>query len=51
MAFGELLGISSIGPFMALVADMQLLETNVTLKQIYQATGLTNSQEFLFLAV
>lgn len=28
MAFMELLGIASIGPFMALVADMQLLETN-----------------------
>lgn len=49
MAFGELLGIASIGPFMALVADMQLLETNATLKQIYQATGLGNPQDFLFL--
>ena len=50
MAFGELLGIASIGPFMALVADVQLLETNATLKQIYQATGLTNPQDFLFFA-
>lgn len=49
MAIMELVGIASIGPFMALVADMQLLETNATLKQIYQATGLGNPQDFLFL--
>lgn len=49
MAFGELLSIASIGPFMALVADMQLLETNITLKRIYQATGFNQPQDFLFL--
>lgn len=49
MAFGELLGIASIGPFMALVADIQLLETNPVLKGIYSATGLENPEDFLFL--
>ena len=50
MAFMELLGIASIGPFMALVADTQLLETNVILNQIYIASGVATHTEFLFIA-
>lgn len=49
MAFMELLGIASIGPFMALVADMQLLETNSILNRIYIASGVNTHTDFLFL--
>lgn len=48
MAFMELVGIASIGPFMALIANMELLETNAFLSQIYRATGLSNPNDFLF---
>ena len=49
MAFMELLGIASIGPFMALVADMQLLETNAILNRIYVASGVSTHTDFLFI--
>lgn len=48
MAFMELIGIASIGPFMALVADTNLLENNVTLNKIYLLSGLSNPSDFLF---
>ncbi|WP_287022058.1 ABC transporter ATP-binding protein [Psychrobacter sp.] len=50
MAFMELLGIASIGPFMALVADTQLLETNEILNRVYIASGTATHTEFLFIA-
>lgn len=50
MAIMELLGIASIGPFMALVADMQLLETNPLLNKLYLASGMATHTDFLFLA-
>ena len=50
MAFMELLGIASIGPFMALVADTQLLETNSILNQMYTASGMATHTDFLFIA-
>jgi HlyD family secretion protein len=49
MAFMELLGVASIGPFMALVADMQLLETNEFLNSIYVASGVSTHTDFLFI--
>lgn len=49
MAFMELLGIASIGPFMALVADVQLLETNSTLNKVYLASGVSTHTDFLFI--
>ena len=49
MAIMELLGIASIGPFMALVADMQLIETNFIINKFYLASGMTNHKDFLFL--
>lgn len=48
MAFMELIGIASIGPFMALVADTNLLENNATLNKIYLLSGLSNPSDFLF---
>src|SRR5690625_2041331 len=49
MAFLELVGIASIGPFMALVADIDLIHTNATLQQVYLFTGLDDPMDFLFL--
>lgn len=50
MAIMELFGIASIGPFMALVADPQLIETNATLAKLYEFSGLTSANQFLFAA-
>lgn len=49
MAVMELLGIASIAPFMSLVADMQLLETNAILNKIYLFSGIDSHEHFLFL--
>lgn len=48
MAVMELFGIASIGPFMALVADPKLIETNHTIATIYQFSGLQSTNQFLF---
>lgn len=48
MAFTELLGIASIAPFMALVGDISILETNGVFAQLYQMSGLNNPMDFLF---
>ena len=48
MAFTELLGIASIAPFMALVGDISILETNGLFAQLYQMSGLNNPMDFLF---
>ena len=39
MAFAEIAGVVSIGPFMALVGDMSQLQGDGRLAQIYTATG------------
>ena len=48
MAFTEILGIASIAPFMALVGDISLLETNGIFARLYQVSGLNNPMDFLF---
>tara|TARA_R100001129_G_scaffold179391_1_gene156151 strand:+ start:744 stop:2603 length:1860 start_codon:yes stop_codon:yes gene_type:complete len=48
MAFAELAGVASIGPFMALVGDISLLQGDGTLAQIYTLSGFENPREFLF---
>lgn len=48
MAFLELVGIASIGPFMALVADINLLETSTVYKTLYEFSGITDPMDFLF---
>lgn len=50
MAFTELLGIASIAPFMALVGDISVLETNSVFAQLYQLSSLNNPIDFLFYA-
>ena len=48
MAILEVVGIASIGPFMAIVSDGSLIEKNPLLKQLYQYSGSGTEQEFLF---
>lgn len=50
MAFTELVGIASIAPFMALVGDISLLETNAIYARVYQWSGVTDPMDFLFYA-
>jgi len=50
MAFTELLGIASIAPFMALVGDISILQTNGIFAKLYQLSGLNNPTDFLFYA-
>lgn len=47
MAFAEVVGVASIGPFMAVVGDMGQLKGNGTLAQLYQASGLDHPRQFL----
>jgi len=48
MAFAEIAGVVSIGPFMALVGDMSQLQGEGRFAQFYQATGATSPEQFLF---
>ena len=50
MAFTELLGIASIAPFMALLGDISILETNSIFAELYQISGLNDPMDFLFYA-
>lgn len=48
----EVLGIASIMPFMAVVADPSIIETNVYLNRLYVTVGTEDPQQFLvFLGV
>lgn len=48
MAFAEIAGVLSIGPFMAVVGDMQQLEGTGILAQLYQRSGAESHEQFLF---
>lgn len=48
MAFTELLGIASIAPFMALVGDISILESEGIFAKLYQMSGLNTPTDFLF---
>jgi len=48
MAFAEIAGVVSIGPFMALVGDISQLQGEGRLADLYRATGLEDPREFLF---
>jgi len=50
MAFAELGGVLSIGPFMALVGDMSQLQGNSVVGDIYRLSGLEDPRTFLFWA-
>ena len=50
MALLDTIGIASILPFMAVLTNPNLIETNDILNKMYQASnmfGVTNNQEFL----
>ena len=52
MAFLEMLGLISILPFMAVLSNPEIVETNAILKAAFKFTniyGIENSQQFLFL--
>jgi ABC-type multidrug transport system fused ATPase/permease subunit len=48
MAFAEVAGVAAIGPFMALVGDMDQLQGEGMLAQFYLDTGFESPQQFLF---
>ncbi len=48
MAFTELLGIASIAPFMALVGDISILESEGVFAKLYQMSGVNSPTDFLF---
>jgi ABC-type bacteriocin/lantibiotic exporter with double-glycine peptidase domain len=48
MSLFDVLGVASILPFMAVLANPELIETNIILAKIYQTLGFTNSDQFLF---
>ena len=52
MAFLEMLGLVSILPFMAMLSNPEVIETNKFIKEIYIYStyfGVQNNQQFLFL--
>lgn len=52
MAFLDMLGLISILPFMAVLSNPEIVETNATLKAVFQFTniyGIKSNQQFLFL--
>ena len=52
MAFIDMLGVASILPFMSVLANPSLIETNSFLSSMFQATsaiGIKTTQEFIFL--
>lgn len=48
MSFAELAGVASIGPFMALVGDMSLLEGEGVGGRLYAMSGIDEPENFLF---
>ena len=51
MAFVDMMGVASILPFMAVLANPSLIETNSILNTMYQTSSIfkvDNNQEFLF---
>lgn len=49
IAIMEVVGIASIGPFIALVSDPNLIQTNTVYKTIYEFTGIASPNKFLTL--
>ena len=48
MSFAEIASVVSIGPFMALVGDISLLQGEGRMANLYRATGFENPRDFLF---
>ncbi|MDL2283918.1 ATP-binding cassette domain-containing protein [Oxalobacter sp. OttesenSCG-928-P03] len=48
MAMFDVVGVASIMPFMAVLANPQVIESNIMLARLYNSMGYTNPQHFLF---
>jgi ABC-type multidrug transport system fused ATPase/permease subunit len=48
MALLDVIGVASVMPFMAVLANPQLIESNAILKMTYHGLGYTNPNQFLF---
>lgn len=48
MAIAEVVGVASIGPFMAMIGDIELLAGKNYLATLYQASGLESPDDFIF---
>jgi ABC-type multidrug transport system fused ATPase/permease subunit len=51
MAFLDMIGVASILPFMAVLTNPEIIETNLIVNYLYRASnlfGVNNTQEFLF---
>ena len=48
MSIFEVIGIAAIGPFMWLLADPTVIESNNILATVYQKSGLDNYNDFIF---
>ena len=51
MAILDMIGVASIAPFMLVLTNPDIVETNIILKKMYQTSkmfGVENNQEFLF---
>lgn len=48
MSLAEIIGVASIGPFMALVGDMGQLQGDGIIAQLYRVSGLGEPRAFLF---
>ena len=49
MSFMEIIGVTSIIPFMALVGDPSQLKQDTIIAKAYLSSGIASEQEFLFL--
>ena len=49
MAILEIVGVASIIPFMTLVGNMNQLQEDTIIAQVYQASGITSESQFVFL--
>ncbi len=48
MALAEIAGVAAIGPFMALISNLSLLEGEGRLASLFRLSGLTNPHDFVF---
>lgn len=49
MAFAEIIGVASIGPFMAVIGDIEMLERDNYIAYIYEVSGVEGPSDFLFI--
>ena len=48
MALLDVIGVASVLPFMAVLANPKMVETSAVLAKVYQRLGFTDTQQFLF---